>query len=170
MQIGITNTFSDKMKRSPIRAVAFVVRWLLLHFLTVVLGVVFALPLIWMLSSSLKSSNMIFQVPPQWIPKSIPVEQLPGCFAVYPVLQILAQHVDYRPSRDDGRGGIRGIGGIWIFSCALAWQERPFRLPDRHHDPALFGDNDPGFHRLQKPGLGRHFPTLDHPTLFGQRI
>jgi multiple sugar transport system permease protein len=71
MDVTLANTFTNKVKRNPFRALVIIVRWIILHLFTVLLGFIFALPLIWMISSSLKSSNMIFQVPPQWIPNPV---------------------------------------------------------------------------------------------------
>lgn len=48
-------------------------RWwrLVIWFLLVTLGIVMLMPLVWLLSSSLKAQTQVFAFPPQWIPSPI---------------------------------------------------------------------------------------------------
>lgn len=41
------------------------------HAVLVLLGIVFLLPFLWMLSTSLKPADAIFELPPRWIPETI---------------------------------------------------------------------------------------------------
>ena len=52
-----------KQKTSPLRAVAFLA--LLAGACTMIL------PFVWMLSTSLKESNLVYTIPPQWIPNPV---------------------------------------------------------------------------------------------------
>ena len=50
----------EKRKTSPKRVIAFVI--LAIGACTMVL------PFLWMLSTSLKDANLVYAIPPQWIP------------------------------------------------------------------------------------------------------
>ena len=52
----------EKRKTSPKRVIAFVI--LAIGACTMVL------PFLWMLSTSLKDANLVYAIPPQWIPGS----------------------------------------------------------------------------------------------------
>jgi multiple sugar transport system permease protein len=49
-------------------------------------GIFFALPLVWMVSTSLKSNRQIFVFPPQWIPKPVIWRNYPDVFDYAPFL------------------------------------------------------------------------------------
>jgi multiple sugar transport system permease protein len=54
-------------RRSPLR----LARRTLLYGVLVVLSLVFTLPLLWMITTSLKEQGQVFQVPPVWIPNPV---------------------------------------------------------------------------------------------------
>ncbi|MBC8077809.1 MAG: carbohydrate ABC transporter permease, partial [Chloroflexales bacterium] len=50
------------------RPLSFYLGWGLLYVVLVVGALLFALPLVWMLSSSVKPGYQVYAMPPQWIP------------------------------------------------------------------------------------------------------
>ncbi|MGQ9629851.1 MAG: carbohydrate ABC transporter permease [bacterium] len=44
---------------------------LIIHIILIAIGIFFAFPLIWMISTSLKTNRQIFVFPPQWIPNPV---------------------------------------------------------------------------------------------------
>jgi len=59
---------------------------LLRHLILIMVGIFFALPLVWMVSTSLKSNRQIFVFPPQWIPKPVIWRNYPDVFDYAPFL------------------------------------------------------------------------------------
>jgi ABC-type glycerol-3-phosphate transport system permease component len=56
------------------------------HLILIMVGIFFALPLVWMVSTSLKSNRQIFVFPPQWIPKPVIWRNYPDVFDYAPFL------------------------------------------------------------------------------------
>jgi len=54
-----------------------VVRRVLLYGVLVALSLVFTLPLLWMVTTSLKEQGQVFQIPPQWIPNPVRWDNYP---------------------------------------------------------------------------------------------
>src|SRR5207248_8799067 len=65
------------------------------HLVLAGLGFFFALPLFWLLSSSLKDSAEIFRVPPTVLPSRIAWENYPGAFDAIPFLRYLSNTLLY---------------------------------------------------------------------------
>lgn len=61
----------------------------LIHLALVVLGVAFAFPLFWMLTSSLKTDAQLFAVPVRWIPNPVTVHNYLEGFRFVPFLRYL---------------------------------------------------------------------------------
>lgn len=59
---------SDKAPARKSRTAQITVRHLLLHGLLLLLGLVYMVPLLWVLSTSFKAENKVFTFPIQWIP------------------------------------------------------------------------------------------------------
>ncbi|MFN8446655.1 MAG: carbohydrate ABC transporter permease [Caldilineaceae bacterium] len=57
---------------------------LLVYLLLLVLGALFALPLVWMLSTALKSNDQLIVFPPIWIPKPLMWENFPQAWQYAP--------------------------------------------------------------------------------------
>jgi multiple sugar transport system permease protein len=57
------------------------------HGMLVVFGLVFTLPLYWMVTSSLKPNLEMFAIPPQWIPSQLLWERYAQAFTYIPFLQ-----------------------------------------------------------------------------------
>mgnify|MGYP000986983644 FL=1 len=53
----------EKRKTSPKRVIAFV--------MLVIGACTMVLPFLWMLSTSLKDANLVYAIPPQWIPDPV---------------------------------------------------------------------------------------------------
>ena len=57
------NETMEKRKTSPKRVIAFV--------MLVIGACTMVLPFLWMLSTSLKDANLVYAIPPQWIPDPV---------------------------------------------------------------------------------------------------
>jgi len=70
---GIVACRQDERLASDVRRrhASHVAKRMLLYTTVVVLGVIFALPLIWMVSTSLKVDSQVYVVPPVWFPDPI---------------------------------------------------------------------------------------------------
>lgn len=56
------------------------------HIILIMVGIFFVLPLVWMVSTSLKSNRQIFIFPPQWIPNPVIWRNYPDVFDYAPFL------------------------------------------------------------------------------------
>jgi ABC-type glycerol-3-phosphate transport system permease component len=65
----------------------------LLYTVLVVIGLVFTVPFLWMLSTSLKGNEEIFTVPPKWIPDSFHPENFTAIFRRMPFMRYLGNSV-----------------------------------------------------------------------------
>ena len=68
---------------------------LCVHVVLVGVGFFFALPLFWLVSSSLKDSTEIFRVPPTFIPTRLAWENYPGAFDAIPIPRYLGNTLGY---------------------------------------------------------------------------
>jgi multiple sugar transport system permease protein len=69
--MGIQVNASVKSGYHVGRMAVKLIQSVILHIVVIVLSLAFALPLLWMISSSLKPAWAISQVPPQWIPNPV---------------------------------------------------------------------------------------------------
>lgn len=74
------------MKRSAISRA-------LLYAVLIAVGLVFTVPFLWMLSTSLKGNEQIFTVPPNWIPTSFHPENFTAIFRRMPFMRYLGNSV-----------------------------------------------------------------------------
>lgn len=70
-------------------AVSRFVRSTLLYVLVVILALAFSLPLLWMISTSLKSNQEVFHLPPIWIPSQIRWDNYPRALNYIPYFRYL---------------------------------------------------------------------------------
>jgi len=56
------------------------------HLILIVIGILFILPLVWMVSTSLKTNRQIYVYPPQWIPNPVVWLNYPAVFDYAPFL------------------------------------------------------------------------------------
>jgi ABC-type glycerol-3-phosphate transport system permease component len=54
-----------------------IVRRVLLYGILIALSLIFTLPLLWMVTTSLKEQGQVFQIPPQWIPNPVRWDNYP---------------------------------------------------------------------------------------------
>lgn len=59
------------------------------HLLLAVGGIIMILPLLWMLSSSIKTLGEVMQLPPTWIPKNPTLQNYPQVFRQFPLWRYL---------------------------------------------------------------------------------
>ncbi|WP_249305906.1 carbohydrate ABC transporter permease [Lederbergia citrea] len=84
--IKITNDLPPNHKVMSLRVAKFSYK-LLIYVLLVAMSIVFLFPFLWMLSTSLKDSALIFQFPPQWIPDPIRWKNYADAFQYAPFLR-----------------------------------------------------------------------------------
>lgn len=65
------------------------------HVLLILVAITMLLPFFWMVSTSLKTSNNVFTIPPQWIPNPVKVENYPNVFEAVPFLRYILNTVGY---------------------------------------------------------------------------
>jgi ABC-type glycerol-3-phosphate transport system permease component len=65
----------------------------LLYAVLIAIGLVFTIPFLWMLSTSLKGNEQIFTVPPRWIPTSFHPENFTAIFRRMPFMRYLGNSV-----------------------------------------------------------------------------
>lgn len=61
----------------PHWTVGKIVRRVLLYGILIALSLIFTLPLLWMVTTSLKEQGQVFQIPPQWIPNPVRWDNYP---------------------------------------------------------------------------------------------
>ncbi|MGQ9681085.1 MAG: carbohydrate ABC transporter permease [Anaerolineae bacterium] len=59
------------------------------HLVLIVMGLLFSIPFVWLVSSSLKPSPQLFKVPPVWIPNPIVWSNYPKALTYIPYIQYL---------------------------------------------------------------------------------
>lgn len=82
----MVNTAVPRKRRSP----AYVGKRVLIYLLLVGFSLVMLLPLLWMVSSSLKPGYEIFQFPPLWIPRPTEWANYPRAMTFVPFLRFFA--------------------------------------------------------------------------------
>ncbi|MGO4936233.1 carbohydrate ABC transporter permease [Fundicoccus sp. Sow4_H7] len=65
------------------------------HIALIIVAISMLLPFFWMVSTSLKTSNNVFSIPPQWIPNPIQYSNYPGVFEAVPFLRYIINTVFY---------------------------------------------------------------------------
>jgi len=97
---------------------------LLLHVVVLVLSIIFILPFVWEISTSLKSEPQVFAMPPVWIPNPIVWRNYPDALAYVPFHKYVLNTLTI---------AVPGLVGILV-SCTLAaygfsrvrWKHRDF--------------------------------------------
>ena len=87
------------------------------------LAILFVLPFLWMLSTSLKVERQVFALPPRWLPSPIRWDNYPTALAAFPFWQYLANTLFLCAATVTGS----------LVSCALpayAFARIPFRGRD----------------------------------------
>ncbi|WP_170875341.1 carbohydrate ABC transporter permease [Virgibacillus pantothenticus] len=68
---------------------------ILKHTLLILVAITMLLPFFWMVSTSLKTSNNVFTIPPQWIPNPIEVGNYADVFKAVPFFRYIMNTVGY---------------------------------------------------------------------------
>lgn len=71
------------------RKAKVILEGVLRHLILVIVGIAFILPLVWMVSTSLKANRQMFVFPPQWIPNPVIWRNYPDVFSYAPFLLYL---------------------------------------------------------------------------------
>ena len=94
------------------QASVYLMRRVVLYGVLIVLGLGFALPLLWMISTSLKTDPQVYPVPPIWIPN-------PVRFRNY--LEVLIQRPFGRYFLNTMRYAVPSVAGVLISSSLVAY-------------------------------------------------
>jgi multiple sugar transport system permease protein len=65
------------------------IAWFVRHVIVVFLSIIFALPLLWALSTSLKSTEQVYVVPPEWIPNPVMWSNYPVALTKVPFISYI---------------------------------------------------------------------------------
>jgi len=107
------------------KSVQSVLRQTILQVILAVLGVSFAIPFVWMVSTSLKPDAQIFTFPPIWIPNPIVFSNYPNSMAFVPLFPIYIRNTVFIAAMS-----VLGV----LFSCPLAAYSMA-RIPWRFREP-----------------------------------
>jgi multiple sugar transport system permease protein len=64
-----------------------IIRHIITHIVLIGLGIIFLLPFIWMLSTSLKPDEEVFDLPPKWIPQPVMWSNYPDAIGTIPFMR-----------------------------------------------------------------------------------
>jgi len=107
------------------KSVQSVLRQTMLQVILAVLGISFAIPFVWMVSTSLKPDAQIFTFPPVWIPSPILFSNYPKSMAFVPLFPIYIRNTVFIAAMS--------VVGV-LFSCPLAAYSMA-RIPWRFREP-----------------------------------
>ena len=68
---------------------------LLKHIILIIVAISMLLPFFWMVSTSLKTSNNVFTIPPQWIPNPVKFSNYAEVFKAVPFLRYIINTIGY---------------------------------------------------------------------------
>ena len=128
--------------RSGTRRLGIVVSWIsraLLYVVLVVLGAAFAMPLLWMISTSLKIDPQVYHIPPIWIPIPMRFLNYPEVLTTYPFGMYLVNTLRYAIPTSIGVmvssalvaysfSRVRWVGRDILFFICLATMMIPFQV------------------------------------------
>lgn len=79
---------SEELRRIKLRKKRReIIRKTVLYIIISIGGILAMLPFLWMLSTSLKDSSVVFQIPPQWIPERFAWENYPNAIKAIPFIR-----------------------------------------------------------------------------------
>lgn len=114
---------SSQQQRVPQRKRSFRARAILIHIVLLPAAVVFLLPFLWMLSTSLKPNSQLFAYPPIWIPNPIEWVNYPKAVNYIPFFVYLKNTLII---------SIASMIGATISSSLVAYSLARIRWPGRH--------------------------------------
>ncbi len=117
--MAVANVYHSKRLRGFLRRAG---RAALIYGLLIFFGVIFALPLVWMVSTSLKSDAEVFIFPPRWIPNPIMWSNYPTGWTMYAFSTYLRNTVIITL--------LAGVGQVFSAS-AVAYGFARLRFPGR---------------------------------------
>lgn len=83
-QVADANTYSDTRKLKREKRIRRIGKVIVVYALASIGAIVFIMPFLWMLSTSLKASNEIFITPPKWIPDPLHFENYTKALSLLP--------------------------------------------------------------------------------------
>lgn len=95
---------------------------MLIHTILILGGISMLLPFIWMISTSLKENNMIFQLPPKWIPDPFAWHNYPDAMKTIPFVRYFFNTTFITI--------FKGIGEIFV-SAFVAYGFARFKFPGK---------------------------------------
>ena len=123
----------------PAWRVKSIIRNLLLYAVAYGLTILFALPFLWAISSSLKPVNELFLWPPQLIPKTWRWENYVEIWHVAPLARFFVNTVYVTVFFGFGSYSVRGIGRLRLRALPLSLPQLPLHSAAEYADAALPG-------------------------------
>ena len=104
------------------------------------------LPLVWMVSTSLKPRKDVFAYPPQFIPKTVQRENYRDAWAAQPFGAFMFNSFKVSILSILGQLLFCSLGGVWIRAFQFSLQECAIRLFAGSDDDTDIGQHRPAFH------------------------
>ncbi|GMA35991.1 hypothetical protein GCM10025876_21950 [Demequina litorisediminis] len=144
------------------------VNWTLFGILS--LGAVFmAAPLLWMLSTSLKTKEAVYSLPPQWIPDPFVWDNYVRVFDDTYVLSGIKNSLIVAGTVTIIGTVFSALAAFALAKPAPAGKERHLHRAAQRHDGAVPHADDSPVRAVLEPGLGGHAAAPDRPRDPGQR-
>ena len=124
------------------------------------LGICFAIPFIWMISSSWKQSTEIFVLPPKWIPNPPVWENHVELFRVIPFLRFFWNSTYVTILATAGQVMSCALAACALSAAEILRQRRDILHFVGNHDGAWTSDDHPAVLDYAGSGLAQHPPAL----------
>ncbi|APB30663.1 carbohydrate ABC transporter permease [Vagococcus teuberi] len=88
----VAQLVKERAKQKPLKKVIFSI---IKHTLLIIVAISMILPFFWMVSTSLKTSNNVFTIPPQWIPNPVKIQNYADVFKAVPFFRYIMNTVGF---------------------------------------------------------------------------
>ncbi len=88
----VAQLVKERAKQKPLKKIMFSI---IKHTLLIIVAISMILPFFWMVSTSLKTSNNVFTIPPQWIPNPVKIQNYADVFKAVPFFRYIMNTVGF---------------------------------------------------------------------------
>lgn len=88
----VAQLVKERAKQKPLKKIMFSI---IKHTLLIIIAISMILPFFWMVSTSLKTSNNVFTIPPQWIPNPVKIQNYADVFKAVPFFRYIMNTVGF---------------------------------------------------------------------------
>ena len=141
-----TIVYGEPRKRIPPKELT---AKLIVHFLLIIGLISTLLPLFWMVSTSLKTQEAIFEIPPRLIPKHVSIENY---------INLFQQEIDFAYSV---------FSRLCFCETTLSWPGPIVFSFFSNHDGPITGELDPKLSLHENSGVAQYLSRFNHSS-FGQ--